>query len=452
MEITVQRKRTLPFLWARWRAVFHPLAHAANTRARYGDLLIVEAERDSLAVALSPEGARQVFAADPAGYMAFWKPGFTGVAGAGSLWVLDGERHRSERKLLGHAFHARHLDGFGSLIRQTARVHLQPWQPGQQRRALDTTLAISLDVIMRAVFGVTDPALAREGHILLTDLWRRMRPLIVFFPWLQRPWFPLWRRYAQAKDAFSDWVWRCLALRRAQGGEAGDVLGSMLAARYEDGHAMSDADIRDELLTLLLAGHETTATALAWALYDLGRHPAVRARLRAELDDAGPDADPAQVARLPYLSAVCNETLRLHTLLAEVGRVTAAPLDLAGHTLPAGSSVVVLTMAIHDDPGLYPQPRQFQPDRFLERSYTATEFLPFGGGHRRCLGAALSDYEMRLTLAEILTHWEFEPAVVEQNVRHDIAMGPKYGVPLRILTRRSEPTATAAPLRETAHA
>lgn len=452
MEITVQRKRTLPFLWARWRLVFHPLAHAADTRARYGDLLIVEAERDSLAVALSPEGARQVFAADPAGYMAFWKPGFTGVAGSGSLWVLDGERHGSERKLLGHAFHARSLSSYGDIIREITRAHLQAWQPGQQRRALDTTLAISLDVIMRLVFGVTDPDLAREGHVVLRELWRRMRPLIVFLPWLQQPWFPLWRHYARAKDAFSSWVWRCLADRRARGGEAGDVLGSLLAARYEDGRPMRDSDIRDELLTLLLAGHETTATALAWALYELGRHPAVRARLRAELADAGPGADPAQVARLPYLSAVCNETLRLHTLLAEIGRVTAAPLDLAGHTLPAGSSVVVLTMAIHDDPALYPQPREFQPDRFLRRTYTATEFLPFGGGHRRCLGAALSDYEMRLALAEIITAWDFEPTVVEQDVRHDIAMGPKYGVPLRILARRSKATATAEPLREIANA
>src|SRR5712692_6403331 len=199
---------------------------------------------------------------------------------------------------------------------------------------------------------------------------------------------------------------------------------------------MPDAAIRDELITILLAGHETTATALAWALYELGRHPAVLDKLRAEVEGLGSDANPGLIVTLPYLSAVCNETLRLHTVLSEVARVISAPMELFGYTLPPGSSVVVSVMSVHHDPELYPQPGQFVPERFLRRTYSPSEFLPFGGGHRRCLGAGLADYELRIVLAEIITHWEFEPAAVERDIRHDIAMGPKYGVPLRIKARR----------------
>jgi cytochrome P450 len=210
----------------------------------------------------------------------------------------------------------------------------------------------------------------------------------------------------------------------------------MLDLRYQDGTHISDEDIRDELYTVLLAGHETTAAALAWALYELGRRAAVLARLRAEIDALGPDPAPERIAKLPYLSAVCNETLRLHTILGEVGRMLAAPLDMLGCTLPPGDAVVISIISIHHDPSLYPDPEAFIPERFLERTYGPFEFLPFGGGHRRCLGAALSDYEMRIALAEIAMSWDFEPAAAERDVRHDIGLGPKHGAALRIKGRR----------------
>jgi cytochrome P450 len=133
---------------------------------------------------------------------------------------------------------------------------------------------------------------------------------------------------------------------------------------------------------------------------------------------------------------VCSETLRLHTVLAEVARVVVAPLRLFDHTVPPGASVTVSTMSIHHDPALYPEPDRFRPERFLERSYGPSEFLPFGGGHRRCLGSALSDYEMHIELAEIVTAWEFEPAGPEEEIRRAVAMGPKHGVPLRLTARR----------------
>ena len=164
-------------------------------------------------------------------------------------------------------------------------------------------------------------------------------------------------------------------------------------------------------------------------------HHAELERLRAEIAELGQNPDPAQIVKLSYLSAVCNETLRLHTLLPEVARELITPLKLFQYTIPAGTFVTVSVMAIHHDPDIYPEPDNFIPARFLERTFTPFEFLPFGGGHRRCLGAALSDYEMRIALAEIVMHWDFEPASAEKEIRHDIAMGPKYGVRLRVTSR-----------------
>ena len=386
----------------------------------------------SFIVVLTPEGARQVLSADPNGFDAFWKAGFSGVAGAGSLWVLEKERHRHERQLLSPAFHAQSFRGYGEIIRTITREKTDQWHAGQKIRALDTTLAISMEVIMRVVFGVRDNEFKVQARKVLRQVWKTMHPLIVFFPLLQQCWFPPWARYARAKAEFVNWATRYIAERRAANETTEDVLGRMLAARYEDGSPMQDEDICSELITILLAGHETTATALAWALYDLGTHPDVLEKLRFELAALGPDPDPGTVTKLPYLSAVCNETLRLHTLLHEIGRGIAEPMELFGQTIAADDAVAISIMSIHHDPQLYPEPDQYIPERFIERTYSPFEFLPFGGGHRRCLGSGLSDFEMRIALAEIVTRWEFEPAMPEYEIRHDIAMGPKNGVPLHI--------------------
>ena len=420
-----------------WLLVNRPRTYTAWLREQFGKAVtFFNVTGDAFVVVLTPEGARQVFAADPDGFDAFWKEGFGGVAGSGSIWVLGGNEHRRERQLLAPAFHGRSFQGYGEVIREITCKQTAQWQPGQELRALDSTLAISLEVIMRLVFGVVEGEFVAEGRRVLYDLWKNLNPTFVFFPWLQRSWFPPWRRYQRAKHDFTRWIDGYLRERKSRREESNDILGRMLAACYEDGSPMRDEDIRDELITILLAGHETTATALAWALYDLGMNPAELEKLRTELGTLGPDPDPGAVVKLPYLTAVCNETLRLHTLLPEVARVLAEPLPLLGYTIPAQGAVGVSVMAIHHDPELYPEPDRFNPERFVGRSYSPYEFLPFGGGHRRCLGAGLSDYEMRIALAQIVTDWELEPAAVEREIRHDIAMGPKNGVRLHVKGRR----------------
>ena len=415
-----------------WQFISQPQKYSSLFRERYGDFLITNYRRELGAIAFTSKGARQILLGDPDGYDAFWKAGFTGVTGPASIWVLGEEKHRRERQLLVPAFHGSGFSKYGRVIREITNRQTRKFKPGQTVRAIETTLSISLDVIMQIVFGVEDEQVMREGSKILSALLRTIHPLIVFFPKLQRRWFPPWMQHVRAKAEFLNWLNRCLIERRARKAQADDLLGRMMTARYEDGSRMQDEDIRDELITILLAGHETTATALAWALYELGRHPAELKKLRAEIANLGPDPDPGIVVKLPYLSAVCNETMRLHTLLPEVARVLTSPFKFFNYTLPPGAYVLVSIMSIHHDKALYPNPDQFIPDRFVGRTYSPFEFLPFGGGHRRCLGAGLSDYEMRIVLAEIVTHWEFEPAAVEQDIRHDLAMGPKNGVPLHI--------------------
>src|SRR5258706_5084495 len=361
-----------------WLFVNRPQSYTTGLRKQFGDAVTLYSPRgEAFVVTLKPEGARQILSADPNGYDAFWKEGFTGVAGSGSIWVLEGNKHRRERQLLSPAFHAQNFRGYGEVIRKTTQQKTDKWQPGQTLRALDTTLDISLDIIMRIVFGVEDPKFIEAGHKVLFALWHSMHPLFIFFPKLQRNWFPLWARYAQAKRNFAAWVNQYLVERQAQEKKTDDILGRMLAAHYEDGDLMRAEDILHELITIVLAGSETTATALSWALYDLGSNPAMLEKLREELISLGPNPEPELMAKAPYLTAVCNETLRLHTLLPEVARVLAAPLDLLGYKISAGEWVGVSIMAIHHDPELYPEPERFIPERFIGRTYTPFEFLPF---------------------------------------------------------------------------
>jgi cytochrome P450 len=405
-------------------------------RRTYGDVLTYNAHYVKLVLALSPEGARQVLTADPDGYGPFQTETFTGLTGPGSLWVVAGDRHRQDRRLLEPAFHDRRIRDAARIMQEVTRRHTDQWQPRQQIRVYDEMLAITRDVILRVVFGVEQDGTLAAGRTAMARLLRCVTPTIAFVPLLQRWWFPPWRRYCRARQAFTRWVERCLAERRAGGGESSDVLGLLLAARYDDGSTISDDEIRDELIAILLSGYETTAVAVSWAIYELGRHPDVLARLRVELDALGPDPEPDQIVKQSYLNAVCNETLRLHTILTEIARMVRTPLEVLGYTVPAGAGVGVGICALHQDSALYPEPDRFRPERFVERTYTPYEFLPFGGGHRRCLGAALAEYQIRLSLADVVTRWELAPAGEDEDVRHNIGMGPKHGLRMRIVGRR----------------
>jgi cytochrome P450 len=200
---------------------------------------------------------------------------------------------------------------------------------------------------------------------------------------------------------------------------------------------MEDAEIRDQVVTLLFAGHETTAVTFAWAVYWLLREPAVLERLRGELQGVDP-SDLEATQKLPYLDAVCCEALRIEPVVSDFGRICKKPLALGPYTVPAGEIVFVNSCSLLRDESLYPEPLRFRPERFLERSYGPAEFTPFGGGHRRCLGAAFAEAELRIALSTLVGDWDLTlaDATPEKAIRRNITMGPKRGVRVRVAERR----------------
>jgi cytochrome P450 family 110 len=438
MSVIGAKSKVVPLNpWQQWRYFSEPMTMSEWIRKRYGNFVPVHFQGNEYVAIVTAEGARQVFSADPNGYEVFWKESFAGLMGDESVWVQIGKKHRIERQLFAPAVHANHYRAYGKMIRDITHTHIDPWKSGQTIRSLDTTLAISLDIIMRLVFGVEDEQVMQEGHKVLNASTSYIHPSIVFFPSLQRSWFPIWRRYTKARGVMYDWVDKLLIERRVQGNARGDVLDMLMNSRDENGDLVDNDYIHTELNSILSAGHETTGTALAWTLYELGRHPDILEKLRVELESTGHEPDPERLLTLPYLNAVCNEAIRLHPILAECARVPMQPMEILGRTIPVGRALVVSIAGIHHDSTVYPEPQRFIPERFIEKKYNVHEFLPFGGGHRRCLGAGLAQYSMRIAIAQIVSYWDFETAGVDRDVRCNIAMGPKHGVRLRIKGRRN---------------
>jgi cytochrome P450 family 110 len=350
--------------------------------------------------------------------------------------VMDGARHREERQLLAPRLNAECVRGFGSAIWDIALAHMRTWRLGSAMSAYHAMLDISREVILYVLFGIRRGAIIDEAARKLEALLAAAHPVPSLEARLQTWWLPPWRSYLRAKAEFSGFVVRLLDGQRSGTIALRGILGHVVAARADGRYRVSDKEICEELITILLSGHETTAVALSWALYELARHPHVLTRLRDELDALGSDPAPDVLVKQPFLDAVCDETLRLHTILTEIGRISRVPCTLLGYSLPQGIGIGVGIGAIHQDPLLYPEPDAFRPGRFMEASYDAFEFLPYGGGHRRCLGAHLSDCEIRVVLAAIVTKLDFESLREDYDVRHSIGSGARYGIQMRFSQRR----------------
>jgi cytochrome P450 len=238
----------------------------------------------------------------------------------------------------------------------------------------------------------------------LLQLVRALKPSFMFIPGMRRTMLGLsaWARFRRRTAAAAALFEREVVVRRAGDNPRHDLLSMLIAARKDDGTAFGGEEILEQMVSLIGAGHETTASALTWALFHIHRNPAVKERLLDELRGMGKEADPAAVMRLPFLDAVCSEALRLDPVAPLIGRTLCSSLTLKGHTLPAGVSVGISIVGLHRRAELYPDPDRFLPERFLGRDHDPFEYLPFGGGSRRCLGASFAVYEMKLVLATVL--------------------------------------------------
>jgi len=400
-----------------------PLGFTVVAQRRYGDIFSVKFPFfGRIFYVASPALAKQVFSGSPAVFHAgeanatVLEP----ALGPSSVLTLDDEPHMRARKLLLPPFHGDRIRVYGELMVEATRQEMERWPLGEPFALRPRMQRITLSVILRAVFGISEEARIDRATTLIDRFTARVSP-ITRFPILRRDLGPgsPWRRFAAARAALDEFIYEEIAMRRAADPpreERDDVLSLLLAARHEDGSPLSDRELRDELITVVGAGHETTATALAWALERLLRTPAALGRLRQSL--AAGESD--------YLDATVRETLRSRPVLIDVARKLTAPATVGGYELAAGSFVVPAIAAVHHREDLYPEPYEFRPERFLGDGAENYAWIPFGGGIRRCVGAAFAEQEMRVVLREVVGRAQLRapnPAPERGVVRH-ITLAP----------------------------
>jgi cytochrome P450 len=419
---------------ARW--LFRPIDFLDSCRRRYGDIfsikflgfvtpMVVIADPDSIAALY--RGRQDGL---PPGRTVALEP----VMGPRSVLLLEGKDHLSRRKLMLPPFHGERMRAYEEVIAEVARREIDSWPIGQEFPIHPRMQEITLEVILRAVFGVTDPErLDRLRHPLREMLGGLASPGIQLRLLLARRFGreDPFEKLERDRKVVDDLLHAEIAEKRATPdlGARDDILSMLVAARFEDGGGMDDDEIRDQLITLLLAGHETTATALAWTFDLLLRNPQPLARLQTEIDDEGEE----------YLRAVITESLRLRPVVPLAGRRLRSELRLNGYVLPEGTDITPSIWLAHTRPESYPDPLEFLPDRFLDAAPETYSWVPFGGGVRRCLGAAFAEFEMRVVLREVLSRCELRGArsAPERIARRNITFSPRRGTPVVVTSRRA---------------
>ncbi|WP_437683926.1 cytochrome P450 [Sorangium sp. So ce131] len=431
-------------VWPLLRYLTDPHGVFPALARRYGDpFLLPIPGTTGTVVTGDPEGVRAVMGAPPEVFTSFRTEATEQMLGEHSLYFQSGAAHRDARRILSPPFHGARMRLHGPTVLDVARAHMRGFRPGAALDLRGVMDWISLEVVVRVVLGVTDDARIRRYHRTMVEGLASITPAVLFLKWLRRefgglgPWAKARRFYRGLMRLLEEEI----AARRARGagaGGGGDVLGALLRAGEHGERRMSDEEIRDKLYDLIIAGYETTAVALAWAGYEICRHPRVERRLLAELQSLGDDPDPESIARLPYLEAICHEVLRLHPNFVLLTRTLARPLDLKGYTLPPGQNVSVAIGVAHFREETFPRPASFEPERFLDRTYSPFEYLPFGGGAQRCLGAPFALHEMKLVLAALFRRHviALEPGAPVRAAARAVTVGPAAAIRVVVLGER----------------
>jgi cytochrome P450 len=412
----------------RFRHWFHPWLHK-----RYGDVYTIRLmpQGRPLVFFTRPEHAKEIFAGNPEVFHAGKGNAILGpVMGEHSLLLQDGAEHKRARKLLMPAFNGQALRGYQALVTELARDEVAHWPDGQPFRSLDRMNTLTLEVILRVVFGVTDEkrlaALRPRVHATIN-----VSPAVLLvwtFPALHR--IGPWKAAVENQVGLDELMYAEIRERRTAPDLADrtDVLSRLIREGQETGDALTDIELRDQLVTLLLAGHETTATALAWALYELGRHPDLmrRTQAAADADDADGDA---------WLDAVLKESMRLHPVIPMVVRTLMKPQTIAGIDIPRGATVGPSILIAHSRPDNYDEPERFDPERFLGQNPPTNTWIPFGGGVRRCIGAGFSLMEGVAVLREVFKAVEVTAAGEDEPQVRNITSVPRHGARIRVSPR-----------------
>ncbi|HEY7455895.1 MAG TPA: cytochrome P450 [Solirubrobacterales bacterium] len=416
----------------RWS--FRPLEFMQECRERYGDAFsvrFVSFERPMVMIS-DPAAIKALYTERAHGLPPGREIVLEPVLGSRSLLLLEGADHLAHRKIMLPAFHGERMRSYEPIVAEIVDAEIDSWPLGERFALHPRMQAMTLEVILRVVFGVSEgPRLERLRVVLTKVLEETSSPFAQLLALASRRFGGRgpWARFEAQLRAVDELLYAEIAERRESGDFEGrdDVLSVMMEARFEDGEPMSDTDLRDQLMTLLLAGHETTATALAWTFDLLLRHPRELARLRDSLE-AGED---------DYLRATISESLRLRPVVPLAGRRLGADLEAGGLSLPAGTDVTPAIWLAHTRADVYPEPFAFRPERFLSEPPDTYAWVPFGGGVRRCLGAAFAEFEMRIVLRAVLSRCELRKADPrpERIARRNITLSPKQGTPVVLSAR-----------------
>ena len=408
----------------RFRHRFHPYL-----QRRYGELFTIRIAPGGrpLVIFTRPEHAKEIFAGDPEVFHAGKGNAILGpIMGEHSLLLQDGAEHKRARKLLMPAFNGHALRGYQELVTQVARAEVARWRPGETNRSLDRMNALTLEVILRVVFGVTDEErLARLRPRVNATV--NVSPVVLLgwgYPWLQQ--YGPWKATVDNQRELDRLMYAEIRERRSAPDLADrtDVL-SRLILQGDGADALDDTELRDQLVTLLLAGHETTATALAWALYEVGRDPALLARCQRAADGGEEE----------YLDAVMKESLRLHPVIPMVVRTLMQPTTVAGWRLPAGATVGPSIILAHQQEENHEDPWAFRPERFLGHNPPTNTWIPFGGGVRRCIGAGFALMEGVAVLREVFAAYDVETVGSDRPRVRNITSVPRRGARIRVVPR-----------------
>jgi cytochrome P450 len=417
----------------RWS--FRPLPFMQECRERYGDNFSVKFlsfERPMVMIS-DPAAIKALYTERAHGLPPGREVVLTPIVGARSLLVTEGADHLAHRKLMLPAFHGERMRSYQPLVEEIVDAEIDAWPLGDEFAIHPRMQAMTLEIILRVVFGVADGPRLEQLRVVLTKVLEETASPFTQLIGLAARRFGgrgPWARFEGQLRAVDELLYAEISERRAGGdfADRDDILSMMMGARFEDGSEMSDTDLRDQLMTLLLAGHETTATALAWTFDLLLRHAAPLARLRESLEAGEED----------YLRATISESLRLRPVVPLAGRRLNKELSVDGLTLPAGTDVTPAIWLAHTRADVYPEPFAFKPERFLGEAPDTYAWIPFGGGIRRCIGAAFAEFEMRIVLREVLTRCELRKAspAPEKIGRRNITLSPKGGTPVVLTARR----------------
>ncbi|OKH23140.1 cytochrome P450 [Chroogloeocystis siderophila] len=376
----------------------------------------------------SPQAIKEIFAL-PGEKFDFKKAThvFKPLMGEKSIILQEGRSHQRQKQLMMPPFHGDRMKAYGEIIAQITTNVTDQWSVGKVISLQHEMSNITLQIILRVVFGISPGTRYDKIQMLLgsllDDVTKPLYSSLFFFPPLQKDlgaWSP-WGKFLRRRQAIDELIYSEIAQRRQENKTTrSDILSMLIAARDENGQPLTDVELRDQLVSLLLLGYETTAAALSWAFYLIHSSPQVLAKLLQEL--AASSANPEDVAALPYLTAICQETLRIYPIgLICTPRMVRDSVQIAGETFHAETIVVPCIYLAHRRPETYPQPEEFLPERFLTRKFSPYEYLPFGGGIRGCIGIAFSMYEMKLVLATILSR--FHLALADSRPAHPVRRG-----------------------------